>query len=120
MPNAPCPEVSRLRVSRLPCGLVLGYPCDAASAAAYGRLPEWPKGAVCKTVGSAYVGSNPTPATTSENGRRAAETRPGGRFLLVTPCISVYHCESMCSGVHGRIADYVRAARTVGAHRRLF
>src|SRR5450759_3552751 len=30
-----------------------------------GRLPEWPKGAVCKTVGSAYVGSNPTPATTS-------------------------------------------------------
>src|SRR5437016_9545509 len=63
MPNAPRPEVSRLRVSRLPCGLVLGYPCDAASAAAYGRLPEWPKGAVCKTVGSAYVGSNPTPAT---------------------------------------------------------
>src|ERR1700742_763036 len=32
-------------------------------AAAHGRLPEWPKGAVCKTVGSAYVGSNPTPAT---------------------------------------------------------
>src|SRR5947207_11040432 len=63
MPNAPCPQVSRLPVSRLPCGLVLGYPCDAASAAAYGRLPEWPKGAVCKTVGSAYVGSNPTPAT---------------------------------------------------------
>src|SRR5437763_13480140 len=31
--------------------------------AAHGRLPEWPKGAVCKTVGSAYVGSNPTPAT---------------------------------------------------------
>src|SRR5258707_2777521 len=30
---------------------------------ALGRLPEWPKGAVCKTVGSAYVGSNPTPAT---------------------------------------------------------
>ena len=29
----------------------------------HGRLPEWPKGAVCKTVGTAYVGSNPTPAT---------------------------------------------------------
>jgi hypothetical protein len=29
----------------------------------YGRLPEWPKGAVCKIVGLAYVGSNPTPAT---------------------------------------------------------
>ena len=120
MPNAPCPEVSRLRVSRLPCGLVLGYPCDAASAAAYGRLPEWPKGAVCKTVGSAYVGSNPTPATTCVNGPLAAETRPAGRFVLVTPCIRVCHVGSVCCGVHGRIADGVRAARTVGAHRRLF
>jgi hypothetical protein len=70
--------------------------------------------AVCKTVGSAYVGSNPTPATTSENGPRAAETRPGGRFLLVTPCISVYHCESIRRGVHGRIADGVRTGRAVG------
>src|SRR4029077_6534552 len=99
MPNAPCREVSRLRVSRLPCGLVLGYPCDAASAAAYGRLPEWPKGAVCKTVGSAYVGSNPTPATTCGNGPLAAETRPGGRFLLVTMCISTCHYGSM----HGSV-----------------
>src|SRR6266850_7177839 len=92
MPNAPCPEVSRLRVSRLPCGLVLGYPCDAASAAAYGRLPEWPKGAVCKTVGSAYVGSNPTPATTCENGPLAAETRPGGPF---PSCHAVYRGMSL-------------------------
>jgi hypothetical protein len=29
----------------------------------HGGLPEWSKGAVCKTAGSAYVGSNPTPAT---------------------------------------------------------
>lgn len=89
MPNAPCPVVSRLTVSRLPRGHVFGYPCDAASAAAYGRLPEWPKGAVCKTVGSAYVGSNPTPATTCGNGPLAADTRQAGRFLLVTPCIVV-------------------------------
>ena len=34
----------------------------------------------CKTVGSAYVGSNPTPATTCENGPLAAETQPGGPF----------------------------------------
>src|SRR5439155_4234137 len=86
-------------------------------AAAYGRLPEWPKGAVCKTVGSAYVGSNPTPATTCVNGPLAAETRSAGRFLLVTPCIRVCHCGSVCCGVHGRIADGVRAMRTVGAHR---
>jgi hypothetical protein len=31
----------------------------------HGGLPEWSKGAVCKTAGSAYVGSNPTPATVS-------------------------------------------------------
>src|SRR3984893_1415700 len=76
--------------------------------------------AVCKTVGSAYVGSNLTPATTCGNGPLAAETRPAGRFLLVTPCISAYHCAPICCGVHGRIADDVRAARTVGAHRRRF
>ena len=35
----------------------------AVLATTHGRLPEWPKGAVCKTVGLAYVGSNPTPAT---------------------------------------------------------
>ena len=82
MPNAPCPMVSRLTVSRLPRGHVFGYPCDAASAAAYGRLPEWPKGAVCKTVGSAYVGSNPTPATTCGNAPLAANSRVSGAFLL--------------------------------------
>jgi hypothetical protein len=76
--------------------------------------------AVCKTVGSAYVGSNPTPATTCGNGPLAAETRLWGPFLLVTPCIRVCHCGSVCCGVHGCIADGVRAVRTVGAHRRLF
>src|SRR5580698_10927117 len=40
--------------------------CCRRCAAAHGRLPEWPKGAVCKTVGSAYVGSNPTSAITCE------------------------------------------------------
>ena len=38
------------------------------------------RGSGCKTVGSAYVGSNPTPATPCENGPLAAETRPGGPF----------------------------------------
>src|SRR6516225_870842 len=92
---------------------------DAASAAAHGRLPEWPKGAVCKTVGSAYVGSNPTPATTCGNGPLAADTRQAGPFLLLTPCIVVRHRESTRCGVHGRIADGGHAIRTVGAHRRL-
>ena len=30
---------------------------------AYGRLPERPKGADCKSAGIAFIGSNPIPAT---------------------------------------------------------
>jgi hypothetical protein len=37
--------------------------------------------------GSAYVGSNPTPATTCGNGPLAAETPPGGPF---SSCHAVY------------------------------
>ena len=102
MPNAPCPEVSRLTVSRLPCGLVLGYPCDAARAAAHGRLPEWPKGAVCKTVGSAYVGSNPTPATTSENGPRPLVMWSG--VVLVT--VRLMQADAARSGRMPLVAGY--------------
>ena len=81
--------VVRLRSVRLTVWPRLGLSLRCRPAlAAYGRLPEWPKGAVCKTVGSAYVGSNPTPATTCENGPLAAEMRPGGPF---PSCHDVYH-----------------------------
>ena len=33
------------------------------SCHAYGGVPEWLKGTDCKSVGYAYVGSNPTPST---------------------------------------------------------
>lgn len=33
-----------------------------------GGVPEWPKGPDCKSDGSAFVGSNPTPSTTNELG----------------------------------------------------
>ncbi len=39
-----------------------GYPAEAAKATA-GGVPEWLKGTDCKSVGLAYVGSNPTPST---------------------------------------------------------
>ena len=29
----------------------------------YGWIPEWPKGADCKSVGFAFEGSNPSPST---------------------------------------------------------
>jgi hypothetical protein len=93
--------------------------CCRRSAAVHGRLPEWPKGTVCKTVGSAYVGSNPTPATLCENGPLAANSRAGGPFLL---CLVVCHLVSLraavsrCPRTHGGRASV--AIRTVGAHRR--
>ena len=35
-----------------------------------GGVPEWPKGSDCKSDGSAFVGSNPTPSTTGRPERR--------------------------------------------------
>jgi hypothetical protein len=74
----------------------------------------------CKTVGSAYVGSNPTPATTCENGPLAAETRPGGPFPScpgVCHLVSLQTAVSRCPRTHG---ERVLCPGTVGAHRRLF
>ena len=33
----------------------------------YGRFPEWPKGADCKSVGTAFRGSNPRSPTRGED-----------------------------------------------------
>jgi len=69
------------------------------------RHVEVQAGAYCKTVGSAYVGSNPTPATTSVNGPLAADSRLCGRFFSVPACVTLSRCRPLCRGVHGRIAD---------------
>jgi hypothetical protein len=73
----------------------------------------------CKTVGSAYVGSNPTPATTCENGPLAGNSRLCGPFLLcpamchlVPPWTAVSRCPRTYSGRRP-------APGTVGVHRRL-
>src|SRR5689334_23964398 len=42
-----------------------------------GGLPEWPMGADCKSVGLAYEGSNPSPATPRYDGPRPLQV--GGR-----------------------------------------
>jgi hypothetical protein len=73
----------------------------------------------CKTVGSAYDGSNPSPATTSGNGPLAGIYRLGGPFCYVPPCVIAGRWGPGCCGVHGHMADGVGAARTVGVHRRL-
>src|SRR3954468_11401230 len=42
----------------------------AAPVRPHGGLPEWPMGADCKSVGLAYEGSNPSPATPRYDGPR--------------------------------------------------
>jgi hypothetical protein len=78
-PISGVPRASR----RAPVPLSFTVP---SGKAARGRLPEWPKGAVCKTVGLAYVGSNPTPATTCGNSPWPAHMRPGADLVSGWPC----------------------------------
>jgi len=75
----------------------------------------------CKTVGSAYVGSNPTPATTCANGPLAGISRLCGPFFLCpVVCVTLSRCGPLCR-VHGHIADGVqplgRSVCTVGFSR---
>jgi hypothetical protein len=81
-------------------------------------------GEYCKTVGSAYVGSNPTPATTCGNGPLAANSRAGGPFLLgpgVCHLVALQIVILRCPRTHSRRASVLQGrsvctVRTVGVH----
>ena len=68
----------------------------AAVRGGHGRLPEWSKGAVCKTVGSAYAGSSPAPATPAETALSPAKTRCGG-------CSRMSGCPWSSMGIYGAL-----------------
>ena len=78
--------------------------------------------AVCKTVGSAYVGSNPTPATACENAPLAANSRAGGAFPLcpvVCHLVALWTVMLRCPRTHSgrpsvRFGRSVWAGTTVG------
>ena len=42
----------------------------------YGRVPEWPKGADCKSVSYAFEGSNPSPPIVLSAGKRHGSAKP--------------------------------------------
>src|ERR1039457_4370200 len=93
-----------------------GRPKPQALSQVTRKKPTWIT-AVCKTVGSAYVGSNPTPATPWGNGPLAAETRPGGPFSSchdlyqgVSLRVDAWHCPRTYSGQ--------RPGKTSGAYNR--
>ena len=92
---------------RTPCTsrLKVRYPSQCRPVGGRGRLPERPKGAVCKTVGSAFDGSNPSPATTSQDSPQPGASPVRGLFFSVPLRVTWYGCGSLCCGAHGRIAD---------------
>src|SRR5215212_468214 len=61
-----------LGAPRAACAVLYSLPVPP-----HGGLPEWPMGADCKSVGLAYEGSNPSPATPRYDGPRPLQV--GGR-----------------------------------------
>ena len=57
------------------------------SASLLGGVPERSKGSDCKSDGSAFVGSNPTPSTTSPMSSWARGSDPSGRFAIVVSTV---------------------------------
>jgi hypothetical protein len=100
-----CPWLSGSRGARTCSGRRRPQACLAARIRWSAAFDSGRRRAVCKTVGSAYVGSNPTPATTCGNGPLVAETRPRGCFRSchvayqsVSLCVEVSRCPRTYSG----------------------
>ena len=54
----------------------------------YGQIPEWPKGTDCKSAGTAFEGSNPSPPILHNTGLQAVKCNLGcTKFGL---CIKIY------------------------------
>jgi hypothetical protein len=56
----------------VPCIIII-FASDRRNA--YGGVPEWPKGADCKSVSDAFEGSNPSPSTKCQNNIVLTEVR---------------------------------------------
>jgi hypothetical protein len=69
----------------------------------------------CRAANPAFSrAANPTPATTCGNGPLAENSRLRGPFFSVPWCVTLGRRRALCCGIHGKLADGVRAARTVG------
>jgi hypothetical protein len=75
------------------------------SGMVYPQVSEYSDGSEwvpCKTVGSAYVGSNPTPATTCGNGPWPADARGCGPLCYGLSWSRCVHVSPAVSGVAGK------------------
>ena len=64
----------------LPRELTPGRHSPKIRCFAWGGVPEWPKGADCKSAGSAFGGSNPPPSTISGTERPARSPAANGNL----------------------------------------
>ena len=53
----------------------------------YGWIPEWPKGADCKSVGNAFEGSNPSPSTYADVAQLAEQLICNQQVIGSSPII---------------------------------
>ena len=55
------------------------------SALKFGGVPEWPKGSDCKSDGSAFDGSNPSPSTSfNRKNSLSSDDFCGHRIMAIT------------------------------------
>jgi hypothetical protein len=71
------------------------------------------QGALCKTVGLAYVGANPTLPLPAETARELGIPRLAGLLCLVPLCFMMCRCEPLCSSGYGHMADGIGAEPAV-------
>lgn len=109
-------------------GWLKATPVSCSLRRAPGGVPEWLKGADCKSVGAAYPGSNPGSPTSiarlaqsaehlhGKEGVRGSSPRPGSIFFfgpsgrlsrsaaaaLPPACRARGACRTPCAGPHGR------------------
>ena len=55
----------------------------------YGWIPEWPKGADCKSVGNAFEGSNPSPSTYADVAQLAEQLICNQQVIGSSPIIGL-------------------------------
>ena len=55
----------------------------------HGGIPEWPKGADCKSVGNAFEGSNPSPSTYADVAQLAEQLICNQQVIGSSPIIGL-------------------------------
>ena len=66
-----------------------GHRFEPCRSHQYGWIPEWPKGADCKSVGNAVEGSNPSPSTYADVAQLAEQLICNQQVIGSSPIIGL-------------------------------